>query len=413
MIKRMRYQFILVTMACISFIFILILCVINISMTLSSRNQGYSLLCRIADMPLEKDKGFVVKNRKEMTGENENPPGNPIGGFDAFRSFSVLYDSEDNITDVFYNENSDITEDTIRVLAAKVMENPHERGVLSKYLYIMRDREDGLQIYFMDYSVEKDISLRLFWTCLYIGLIGILFIFFLVVILSRWIVKPVQTTFEKQKQFIADASHELKTPLTIITTNAEVLAAGIGDNKWLKHILSQTQRMNTLIKNLLELAKLDSYDQTMVFSQFDMSTAVKNVALSFESMAYEYGKKYEIEIDENIFFNGSENSIKQLTTILLDNAFKYSDDNGRISISLSQHGEKKILEIGNTGKGIPKEDQKQVFERFYRSDTSRSRESGGYGLGLAIASSIAQAHKGHISVKSDEHTFTKFVVTLQ
>ncbi len=412
MIKRMRYQFILVTMACISFIFILILCVINISMTLSSRNQGYSLLYRIADMPVEKDKGFVVKKHEQMMGENENPPGNPIGGFDVFRSFSVLYDSDNNITDVFYNESSDMTEDTIRALAAKVMENPHERGVLSKYLYIMKDRADGLQIYFMDYSVEKDISLRLFWTCLYIGLIGILFIFFLVVILSRWIVKPVQTTFEKQKQFIADASHELKTPLTIITTNAEVLAAGIGDNKWLKHILSQTQRMNSLIKNLLELAKLDSYDQTIVFSQFDMSTAVKNVALSFESMAYEYRKKYEIDIDENISFNGSETSIKQLTTILLDNAFKYSDDNGSISIRLSQHGEKKVLEIENTGKGIPKEDQKQVFERFYRSDASRSRESGGYGLGLAIAFSIAEAHKGHIFVKSDERTYTKFIVTL-
>lgn len=412
MIKRMRYQFILVTMACISFIFLLILCVINISMTISSRNQGYSLLFRIADMPADKNKGFSEKYRGNINIENESPPNNPIGGFDVFRSFSVSYDSEGNITDVFYHENSDLTEDSIRQLSAKVMENPRERGVLSKYLYIMRERENGLQIYFMDYSVEKDISFRLFWTCLYIGLIGIIFIFFLVVFLSRWIVKPVQTAFERQKQFIADASHELKTPLTIITANSEVLASGIGDNRWLKHILAQTQRMNTLIKNLLELAKLDSYDQTMIFSQFDMSTAVKNAALSFESMAYEYGKKYEMEIDEGIFINGSESSIKQLTTILLDNAFKYSDDNGSIFIRLAQHGEKKILEIENTGKGIPKSEQSQIFERFYRSDSSRSRESGGYGLGLSIASSIAEAHKGHIGVKSDERTYTKFIVTL-
>ena len=342
------------------------------------------MLYRIADMPEEKDKGFAPKNHDEMNAGNENSPNNPIGIFDVFRSFSVLYNAENNITDVFYNENSDLTESSIRELAADVMENPHERGVLSKYLYIMRDRDDGFQIYFLDYSVEKNISLRLFWTCLYIGLVGILFISFLVIFLSRWIVKPVQTTFEKQKQFIADTSHELKTPLTIITANAKVLASGIGNNKWLNHILAQTQRMNTLIKNLLELAKLDSYDQTMIFSQFDMSAAVKNIALSFESMAYEYRKKYEIEIGENIRLYGNESSIKQLTIILLDNAFKYSDDNGNISIRLTQHGEKKVLEIENTGKGIPKDDQKLIFERFYRNDSSRSRESGGYGLGLAI-----------------------------
>lgn len=166
--------------------------------------------------------------------------------------------------------------------------------------------------------------------------------------------------------------------------------------------------MGILIKNLLELAKLDSYSGNDNFSDFDMSKAVNNSALSFESLAYEYGKRYEIDIEEGINLYGNESTIRQLTTILLDNAFKYSNAKGLISISLKQQREKKILTVENTVFGIPKEDKKRIFERFYRSDSSRSRESGGYGLGLAIAATIVKVHKGHISVKSDKISYTRF-----
>lgn len=421
MIKKMRYQFILVTMGCISFIFVLILSVINISMTISSRNQGYALLERMAEAPNDRERSRSPENRKETflspddTSENnknnaDSPPAGHIGGFDAFRIFSVLYDTDGTVKDVFYNENSGLDSAAIEELANDIISSPHlhEKGVSSKYLYIIKETENGRQIFFLDYSLEKNISLRLFWTCLSIGLAGILFIFILVIFLSRWIVKPVQTAFDKQKQFIADASHELKTPLTIITTNAEVLSGSLPDNKWLNHILAQTRRMNTLIKNLLELAKLDSYSGNTDFADFDMSKAVNNSALSFESLAYEYGKRYEIDIEDGIILYGNESSIRQLTTILLDNAFKYSNAKGLITIRLKQQGEKKILTVENTGIGIPKEDQKRIFERFYRSDSSRSRESGGYGLGLAIAATIVKVHKGHISVKSDEISYTRF-----
>ena len=350
MIKKMRYQFIFVTMVCISFIFILILSVINISMTISSRNQGYGLLYSIADAPADRNE---LKNRADY-GIKESPRNKPVRGFDAFRCFSVLYDNDNKLKEVIYNESSDLTKEEIIELAGKVMENPQQRGILSKYLYIIKEEANGIQLFFLDYSFEKNISLRLFWTCLYIGLIGIFFIFILVIILSRWIVGPVQIAFEKQKQFIADASHELKTPITIITTNAEVLASEIGESKWLGHITAQTKRMNTLVKNLLELTKLDSYNHTLDFIRFNLSTTVLNTALSFESIAYEYGKKFEINISDDIYLIGNENSIKQLTTILLDNAFKYSGELGKVNIQLMVSGDKKILTVENTGNGIPK-----------------------------------------------------------
>lgn len=408
MIKKMRYQFILVTMGCISFIFLLILSVINISMTISSRNQGYALLERISEAPKNKD--FPFPSEKEA----DPPHGNPVDGFSAFRSFSVHFDSDGEIDSIHYNEDSDLDEETIRSLAMEVFAqgSSHDRGVSSKYLYLIKKDNNNTDIFFLDYSLEKNLSLRLFWTCLYIGLIGIVFIFILVIVLSRWIVKPVQTAFERQKQFIADASHELKTPLTIITTNAEVLSATLKDNKWLQHILAQTKRMSTLIKNLLELAKLDAYEETYDFAEFDLSKSVQNAALSFESIAFEYGKTYTIDIDEGISLYGNENSLKQLTTILLDNAFKYSEENGSVSIGLKQQGDKRILTVRNTGKGIPTEDQQKIFERFYRSDASRSRESGGYGLGLSIAESIVKLHKGQITVKSDADSYSYFTVIL-
>lgn len=409
MIKKMRYQFILVTMASISFIFILILTVINISMTISSRRQGYELLYHIAEMP-------DVQNPNAPRKDNipEVPHRNPVDGFDAFRSFSVLYDSDGTPQEIFYNEDSDLTEESIRSLANEVInkKTPAQRGVTSKYLYIIKEKTSGTQIFFLDYSLERNLSLRLFWTCLFIGLIGIIFLFILIVFLSKWIVKPVQTSFDKQKQFIADASHELKTPLTIITTNAEVLAATTENNKWVNHILSQTSRMSVLIKNLLELARLDNYDAPLTFSDFDMSKAVTNAALSFESIAYEYGKHYHIDIPENISMYGNESSIRQLTTILLDNAFKYSETQGTITLRLKQHGDKRILTVTNTGNPIPGEEQKRIFERFYRSDSSRSRETGGYGLGLSIATSIVNSHKGHISVTSNEISGTCFTITM-
>ena len=280
------------------------------------------------------------------------------------------------------------------------------------YLYLYLPDKEGASIYFLDYGPERDMSMQLWKMCLWVGLAGMLIILIPVIFLSRWIAKPVQLAFDRQKQFIADASHELKTPLTIITTNAEVLENTLPDNRWLNYILEQSSRMKILINSLLDLARLDSGNERTAFQSFDLSKAVRNASLSFESLAYEYEKKYCQYITDGLTLYGNEENIKQLVTILLDNAFKYSDTKGCITISLTQTAEKKQLFVHNTGKGIDKKDQKHIFERFYRIDSSRSRQSGGYGLGLSIADSIVKNHKGQISVKSDGKSYTDFYILL-
>ncbi len=421
MIKKLQRRFILITMACIGFIFLLILLALNISMTVSSRRQGYALLSeyvrrmeRKEDTPVSQPENNFPSY--EMPAHLENEPSTARHSHNEWlndmRIFSVQYNKEGEVTEISIGSNPNLTESSLQSLSETVLSKSKERGSISDYLYLYIHSEDGASIYFLDYGPERAVSMRLWRICLWIGLAGMLIILVLVIFLSRWVVKPVQLAFNRQKQFIADASHELKTPLTIIITNAEVLENSLPGNKWLNYILEQSGRMKMLINNLLELARLDANNERKSFHTFDLSKTIRNSALSFESLAYEYGKKYTMEITDALSLYGNEENIKQLVTILLDNAFKYSDEKGIITITLSRFGDRKQLLVHNTGKGIDFKDQNHVFERFYRSDNSRSRQSGGYGLGLAIAESIVKAHKGHIMVKSDGKSYTEFSVLL-
>lgn len=412
MIQKLQRRFIFITMASISLIFLLILLVLNLSVSHSAQMQGYGILDQYEEQTHNQpqkhpDSGKPFPKNPETPPEAERN----MNWFNHMRISYIFFDAEGNILDS-YTGNPEMTLEMLSDMADKSLENPKERGRQAEYLYLLRKDDTMTRIYFLDYAPEKNMSMQLYKNCFWIGLLGIAVILIPVILLSRWVTKPVKLSFEKQKQFIADASHELKTPLTIITTNAEVLQPSLPGNKWLNHILEQTGRMKDLINNLLELARLDDYSVKQEFLTFDMSRAVKNAALSFESLAYEYQKTYQIEISPSLTLHGNETSIRQLVTILLDNAFKYSDEHGTILIRLSSHGEKKELLVHNTGNGIPVKEQQHIFERFYRNDTSRSRKSGGYGLGLSIAEAIVKTHKGHIRVKSDGKTYTDFIVSL-
>lgn len=439
MIQKLRYKFLGVTMLCIGILFAAILLALNLSMTFSSQRRGFDMLETIAGLPQTERKRpapmqsgapaahDTLPSVSEHPGEkSDKPPAaahRPDNYIDALRAFSISYDQNGEVLSINYNKESGLSESDILQLGEKVLQANggvlKERGkVQSRYLYLVRDQDMLRQIYFLDYSVEHSMTYQLFRLCLFVGLIGMAVLFAVAFFLSGWMIRPVQEAFVQQKQFIADASHELKTPLTIITANAEVLSATLGENRWLSHILTQTQRMNALIRDLLDLAKMDALEDAKklpAFKEFDLSRAVSSAALSFESLAFESHKTYRMQIEENLSCCGNEPSIRQLVTILLDNAFKYSGEKGTVTISLSAasgHKSRKLLTVHNTGNGIPAEDQKHIFERFYRSDASRSRDTGGYGLGLSIAASIAHAHRAKISVQSDGESYTQITVIL-
>ena len=250
-------------------------------------------------------------------------------------------------------------------------------------------------------------------TTVIIGGVTVLIFFGLAVSLSFWLVRPVKITLDKQKLFISNASHELKTPIAVIKANADVLEAEIGENKWLSYMKIDSARLGELVDELLELARLDDKSgHKLKFEEFNLSELVLQTALPFESRMFEMGKKYETDIQPNIFYKGDISAIKHILSILIDNALKYSDENGEISVRLYMRSNKKIIEVYNTGIGIPKDKLDKIFERFYRVDEARSSQEGGYGLGLSIAREIVYRHKGSISVQSEYGKWVRFIVVL-
>ena len=228
---------------------------------------------------------------------------------------------------------------------------------------------------------------------------------------SKIIVKPVEETFEKQKQFISDASHELKTPLAVIEANADVLENEVGKNKWLKYIQTEIDSMNKLINELLLLAKIENVDNIKEYKIFDVSKEVNIIVSMFESMAYEKNIKLNSNIQENVMLNGNKEDIEHILSTLLDNAIKHTEPKKEVTVELSKEKSEIIMQVKNIGEPIREEEKEKIFERFYRIDKSRNRKEKRYGLGLAIAKSTVEKYNGEIEVLYKDG-FTIFKVSI-
>jgi signal transduction histidine kinase len=328
------------------------------------------------------------------------------------RYFWVKYDESGAVTGTDTRHIVAITEETAQSYAATVYESAKQKGFLHSYRYMSADSSDGgTIIVFTDLSMQLINIYRLLGQSLLIGALALVAMFVLVFLFSGQAVAPVVESLEKQKRFITDAGHELKTPLAVISANVDVLELESGKSEWSSSIRNQVKRMNALVKNLLTLSRMDEERMHVVYSDFDMSAAVKETALSFEAIAESKSKKYQMDIQEGIHITGDKNAINQLTSLLLDNAMKYSSDNGSIHITLSMD-RNIVLEVANTSDCIPSGNLERLFDRFYRADSSRSRESGGYGIGLSVAQAIAISHGGKIEALRDGDKLIRFVVTL-
>ena len=274
----------------------------------------------------------------------------------------------------------------------------------------------GTVLVFSDMSSENNTLDHLVRNCLIIGILSFLGFLVVSIFLSRWAVKPVASAWQQQKQFVADASHELKTPLTVIMTNAELLQNDEYEEQERKNfsqsILTMSQQMKTLVEKLLELARSDAEQTKQQMKPVDLSKLILDTAISFEGVFIERGLTVESEVESGITVNGSEPMLQQIADILLDNAQKYSSPGGETTVRLYSSGYGKCrLTVSNPGKEIPPEDLKRIFQRFYRMDKARSRD-GSFGLGLSIAESIVAQHKGSIWAESKDGMNT-FVVELR
>ncbi len=353
----------------------------------------------------------VESNARPPAPPEENDFTEPVPkSLGSIEFFVIMADREGKFTDSANNDS--MTAELAQQYIDEIIRNKENLGMTRNHSYCAERKPNGTLMVLTDRTAELEMMKKLKRTTLLVGLISVIFLSGASYFLSGLIVKPLKETFEKQKQFISDASHELKTPLTVISTNADVLEGEIGQNKWLNYIHDQADRMNVLVNDLLSLSRLENSNREFITCEFDLSRAVMNASLPFECQAFETKKNFVLNIEEGIRINGSEQHIKQMIGIFIDNALKYSKDNGTVRVSLTKEDSKAVLAVYNTGRGVPEEEVDKLFERFYRSDESRNRSTGGYGLGLAIAKSIIDKHKFKVQVENQEGRSICFVVTM-
>ncbi len=319
--------------------------------------------------------------------------------------FIVYLDKENTVKEVHGTEDYS-TEDCTEIISSIDSDSKYE-GSCGALQYVRKDYTEGAVMVFSDRSSDIKMMKTLLFVSVAMFILMECIVFVLTKILTKRAMKPMQMSIVKQQQFISDAGHELKTPLTVISANADILADEIGDNKWLGYIKSQAERMRILVQEMLDLTKITGSDNHVAQSRFNLSSLVENVALPFECQAFEQKKTFHIELDPEVEFFGNTERIRRMVGIFVDNAFKYSNENGTIKVQLTSEGGKNVLKIYNTGIGIAKGEEEKIFERFYRSDSSRSQQ-GGYGLGLAIAKSIADQHGIKIQVQTEPGQWISF-----
>ena len=381
MIRSLRRKFIAMTMA----VFTALLCVIfGLVIHFTGQNlqtESVRFLRSAAADPLQP--GPPGQVRQPCFIIRANPWGQSIqstGGFDL--------SDEQMLSDIV-------------ALAASA---PEPLGVLDQYelRYFRSQSPTELTLVFMDISAERAAMRNLRLTCVGIGLLALGLFWAVSFLLARWAVRPVERAWEEQRQFVSDASHELKTPLTVILTSAELMQTD-PDPQHPRSILAMSRRMRELVESLLELARVDNGAVRAAFGELDLSALVADELLPFEPLFFEGGLALESQLEEGLHISGSDRHLRQVLTILLDNALRYSPENAAVRVELTRQGSSALLTVANPGE-LTREQCRSIFRRFYRADPART--AGGSGLGLAIAQGIVADHGGKIWADSREGTVT-------
>lgn len=378
----------------------ILLTVIIMIITLLQLLQNYNIAIMYVSRTMDKyslDKDIGPKDKKEQELE-----------YESFNSDVYKFFIKDNT--VIINENN--ADDKLEDISIKASNAKNDVGVIKQYMYKARKLQDN------SYSVtlvkNEDIALYIRKLFIRFSLISSFFVivaYFVSKRISTIIVKPIKQSFERQKQFISDSSHELKTPIAIIKVNAQMEEKKLGENKWNKYIQNETENMNKLVNDLLLLSKVENYENIQKYDKFDLSKEVEIIIATFEALAYEKQIVLETEIDKNINMVGSKEDIKHIISTLLDNAIKHTKSEEQVTVKLDKRKNEIILQVKNVGDPIPKEEREKIFERFYRIDKARNRNEKRYGLGLSIAKSTVEKYNGSIEVKC-ENGITNFIVKI-
>ena len=398
MFKKSRRKIVVAIMSVLVLLWVGTLGIIYASSYFEMKKQNEQMLQAHAQMYTlpQSFEQMMPPNRPRPDGNPGFKPGfdpeSPKFQLSTFYSVAVSYDGE--ILEIKNDSPAVYTNDELERMAKDIIKEDESAGTGDNLTFLKTDKNGYVLVTFMDNTVVNESAMTLFRNTLIFGGVALVLFFFLSVFLAKKIVAPLEESYQKQRQFISDAGHELKTPVSVVNANAELLSRELGDNQWLQNIQYENQRMGILVGQLLDLARTENVAPQM--EHIDFSRLVAGETLPFESVAFEKGLTLNTRIANGITVEGNSAQLKQIVSILLDNAIRHSKGSGEVCLTLTKDHGITELSVVNSGEEIPEEHRERIFERFYRVDPARNGEDEHYGLGLAIAKAIVTTHHGHI-----------------
>ncbi|WP_294548118.1 HAMP domain-containing sensor histidine kinase [uncultured Pseudoflavonifractor sp.] len=407
MIDRLRKKFIRLCMLS----FVTVFFVLFAAIYLFTEVQTSARLDTLADLVSENDGIFPdFEQFGPEAGQILPPEGvNQESPFTT-RFFTVRFDGEGELLSVDIRAIASVSEEEAQAYAAAALEKGKERGWLENFRYKVYPAADGTAVVFINGADTREPNQRFLLTASSVFIAGSVVVLLLVILFSKQAVKPAVESYQKQKQFITDANHELKTPLTLIQTNLDIMESESGPNEWLSDIREETGIMAGLVNRLVMLSRMDEDQSTLEMRPFSLSEAVSETAAAFAGTIRERGITLEQDVPPGVSCTGDEAAVRQLISILMDNAVKYCDRDGTIRVGLSG-GRRPVLTLENSYAAVDSIQLDRLFDRFYRADKARTYGSG-FGVGLSIAKAIAEKHRGEITVSSLEGRAIRFRVKL-
>ena len=400
MIKQLKIKFIVMSMLAVTGLLVIIVVGMNLI--------NYNATIKEADMVLEllsHNKGSFPNFRGD---KNDGMPHNmhPELPYES-RYFSVLINKNGNLIQINTGKIASVNSSKAIKYAQEAVESNSDKGFADEFRYIKYFEGDNIRITFLDCGRKLDLVRQFVVISIGMALVGLFIVFWIIFLCSGRIIKPMAESYKKQKAFITDAGHEIKTPLTIISANVDLIEMESGNNECLCDIRQQTKRLCELTDELVSLARMEEDDKSMKVIDFPLSDVVMEAVLAFKTPARNQKKEIVCEISPLISLKGNDKKISQLVNILMDNALKYSPENSRIIFEMSRQNRMVIMSVINTATNeIDRNKIKNVFDRFYRMDSSRNSQTGGHGIGLSLAKAIVTAHNGKITADSpDGHLF--------
>ena len=404
MIKKLQRRFILIVIGSMTAVFGLLVGAMNIANYRTLVEQSVAMLEFLA----ENGGHFPGDERLEKLEHRDFTPETPF----TTRYYTVKISADGEAIAVDTDQIAAIDSETAERETMQYYNAGITEGFHGSYRFAAFSENDETLYIFLDCHRDLDFFETFLLVSISISILVLALVSLLVILFSGRAIQPLAESYEKQKRFITDAGHEIKTPLSIIDAGAEVLEMEYGKNEWTETIQSQVRRLTSLTEKLVLLSRMEEENSSAKFMNFCLSDAIIDMAAPFRAMAEAKGKHFTYDVQENVLYYGDESGIRQMISLLLDNAMKYSNEGGDISLYLRISGKTKEIIVKNTVDEITVGKQDVLFERFYRPDTSRNSRTGGFGLGLSVVKAIVQSHHGKISAESSDGKSITFTIFL-